>query len=273
MIVLERNIVCDDEQADLKLYLWENSEEYKNNETKPMMIICPGGGYSKLSDREGQAVALQYCAMGYHAAVLKYSLAPVHYPVQLHQLAAAVALCRENAEKWYIDPDRISVTGFSAGGNLVGMFGTCWHKPELASAIGKTPELIRPDALILCYAVLLAGERTHLGSWRNLLGENYESRWQELSPVNCVSEQTPPCFLWHTGEDATVPVDSSIEFACALHKHFVPFDLHIYQTGPHGMALCNQLTDSAKKPRVNEAAAQWITQAHLWLKQLWNLPY
>ena len=268
MKVLDRKIIQSGWMADLKIYLWEDSQEYQTGVTRPCILICPGGGYHFVSDRENQAVAMQYLAMGYHVAVLTYSVAPAMWPTALHQLAEAVALLREHSGEWFIDPDKIVVEGFSAGGHLAASLAVLWHRPEIAASIGRTPEQIRPNAMILCYAVLIYGEKTHRKSWQNLLGSD-EERKKRFSLEKLVTPQCPPCFLWHTGTDMTVPVENSLYFACALRENGVPFDLHIFERGRHGLSLANDLTAKSDLQK-NVCIERWMEQSHLWIKQLFE---
>ena len=262
-------IRTDGVEAALRLFLWENSLEYHQGRLRPVMIVCTGGAYKMLSDQENQPIVARFLAMGYHVASLHYALAPQHHwPVQLHELAESVAILRANSAQWCIDPEKIVVSGYSAGGHLAASLGVLWNAPWLSSDLGRTPEEIRPNAMLLAYPVLTAVNPYHRGSFRNLLGDGWEERLDEVSLEKHVTPDTPPAFLWHTGEDTAVPIEGTLAFALALRENGVPFDLHIYQKGRHSLSLATPLTDIGKPGYQNVCVAQWPEQARLWLMQL-----
>ena len=141
----------------LYTYLWDNSIELEDGRLRPLVLLCPGGGYEMTSDREAEAMALKFMTMGCHAAVLRYSVAPARYPEALLQLAQSVRLIRQHAKEWYVMEDAIVVQGSSAGGHLAGCLGVFWDREFLWGRLGCTREEIRPDRLILSYPVISAG--------------------------------------------------------------------------------------------------------------------
>ena len=153
------------------------------NRRRPAVIICPGGGYEHLSDREGEPVAMQLTAMGIHAFILKYSLAPDVFPAGLMELAETVSEIKAHADTWMIDPERILVCGFSAGGHLACSLGAFWNQEFLWKSLNKKPEEIRPDGMILCYPVITAGVDSHQGSFQNPAQPGFTgaSRWQSYT--------------------------------------------------------------------------------------------
>lgn len=236
---------------------------------RPLILVCPGGAYAYTSAREGEALAMQFLAMGYHAAVLKYSCAPAVYPTALTELASAMALIRQNAQEWHVDPDKIIVLGCSAGGHLVASLGTLWDENFLAEALeleGSDHALLRPDGMILCYPVITAGEFAHRGSFQNLLKEREAELAEYLSLENRVSEKTPPTFLWHTFTDESVPVENSLMFVSALRKAGVSTEFHMYPCGGHGLGLANRLTSNADGGAIQEECTSWISLAHTWIE-------
>lgn len=241
----------------LTTYLIDAAEGLLVNE-RPMVIICPGGGYNHLSVREGELLALQFLAMGCHAAVLRYSVSPAVYPTQLSELARAVALIRKNAEKWHIQKDKILIQGSSAGGHLAASFGCFWKKEFLVKEAHGNEELLRPDGLILSYPVITSGEFAHRGSFEMLLGDRYEELLEEMSLENQVNADTPKTFLWHTFEDATVPVENSLLFAQALRRKNIPVEFHLYPKGGHGLGLGNELTCSSTGKEIQPEVTTWI---------------
>lgn len=210
--------------------------------TGASIVICPGGGYGGLAGHEGEGYALWLNQQGITGFVLKYRLGSAGYrhPVMLQDAARAVRMVRHNAAQWKIDPKRIGIMGSSAGGHLASTLLTHFDAGDSAAVDPIDRESSRPDLGILCYAVISMGPNTHFGSRENLLGKNPSSELIDLlSNEKQVTANTPPCFIWHTWEDNVVKVENSMDFASALRKAGVPFDLHIYQKGGHGMGLGN----------------------------------
>ena len=203
-------------------------------------VIFPGGGYGGLAAHEGKGYADWLVTNGVSCFVVKYRLGSHGYrhPSMLQDAARAVRLVRSRAELWKIDPKRVGVIGSSAGGHLVATLATHFDsgKPDAADAVERQSS--RPDLAILCYPVITMGPNTHQGSKNNLLGKEPDPELvKNLSNETQVTKDTPPCFLWHTWEDKAVKVENSLEFATALQRVNVPFDLHIYQKGGHGLGL------------------------------------
>ena len=211
----------------------------KEQVTGAAIIVCPGGGYEHLSDFEGGPVADRLNAMGITAFVLKYRLGPrYHHPAPLEDAARAIRLVRARAAEWKIDPQRIGILGFSAGGHLASTIGTHFDggKPDSADPIERVSS--RPDVMILIYPVITMKALTHGGSRKNLLGPNAPPDLLALlSNEEHVTKETPPTFLVHTMTDTSVPVENSLAFVAALRRAGVPFELHLYERGPHGFAL------------------------------------
>lgn len=251
----------------LTTYLLDASEEIRLKE-RPMIIICPGGGYSRVSDREGEMLALQFMAAGCHAAVLRYSAFPATYPVQLLELAKAVALVRRNAGKWHVITDKILLQGSSAGGHLAASYGCFWKKDFLVEAEGGEEELLRPNALLLSYPVITSGEHAHRESFEMLLGDRYDELVEEMSLEKQVNKDTPKTFLWHTFEDPTVPVENSILFMQALRENEIPFECHIYPKGGHGLSLGNELTNGMSGTDIQAEVTTWIDLAKTFVENL-----
>lgn len=256
-----------EEKAQLYTYFQNDSAELKNSKMRPVVVVCPGGGYAFTSDREAEPIALQYLAMGYHAVVLRYSVAPVEYPVALLQLANTVKYLKDHAEEFHIDPDKVIVTGFSAGGHLAANFGVFWNKPFIQEALGVPAGYLRPAGMILNYAVITSGEKAHEGSFRNLLGDRYDMMKDELSLEKQVTEDTPPTFLWHTTTDTCVPVENSLLFYQALLEKNIPAEMHIYRVGGHGLSLANDQTQSPDGGAIQPECESWVKLAEIWMKQ------
>ena len=231
------------------------------NATGAAVVICPGGGYGMLAAHEGNDYAVWLNQLGLTAFVLKYRLGAHGYrhPIMLQDAARAVRLVRARAQEWKIDPQRVVLMGSSAGGHLASTLLTHFDAgdPNAKDVIERQSS--RPDLGILCYAVITMGPYTHQGSKVNLLGkEPGEELVKLLSNELQVATNTPPCFIWHTWEDKAVKVENSLQFAAALQRAGVPFDLHIYEKGRHGIGLAD------KPPFAN--AHPWSRDLVFWLK-------
>lgn len=228
--------------------------------TGASVVICPGGGYGGLAPHEGNDYALWLNDHGIAGFVLKYRLGSGGYrhPAMLNDAARAIRTVRARAGEWGVDPKRVGVMGSSAGGHLASTILTHFDggKADAADLIERQSS--RPNLGILCYAVITMGTYTHQGSKNNLLGSAPSPELVKLlSNELQVTAQTPPCFIWHSFEDTAVPVENSLDFAAALRKAGVPFDLHIYQKGRHGIGL------AAKPPFAN--AHPWAGDCLYWL--------
>jgi acetyl esterase/lipase len=255
----------------MSLYLPTNSNDIDPQRKRPTVIICPGGGYGKTSDREAEPIALKFIAEDFNAIIVRYSVAPARFPAQLLELAWSVAKVRENAEEWNVDPDKISVMGFSAGGHLAASYGNLWNKSFIKEYFGFKGEENRPNGMILCYPVITSGEKAHRGSFNNLLGEKAqdEELLTLLSAEKQVNDDTPPAFLWHTFEDDSVPVENSLMMAASLAEKKISTELHIFPHGWHGISLCNETVYHPDKYHGEFDENQiWINLAVRWLKNL-----
>jgi len=202
------------------------------------VIVCPGGGYSHLAAHEGAPIAEMFNRAGIAGFVLHYRLAPHRHPAPLCDLQRAIRLVRLHAKDWKIKPDCIAVLGFSAGGHLASTAVTHCDGGNAQAPDPVDRASCRPDAGILCYPVISFGAFGHHGSMVNLIGENPpEPLRMSLSNELQVTRKTPPCFLWHTANDGGVPVENSLQFASALSRCKVPYALHVFPTGGHGMGL------------------------------------
>jgi acetyl esterase/lipase len=213
------------------------------NATGAAMIICPGGGYQHLAPHEGNDYALWLNQHGVTCFVLKYRLGSHGYrhPAMLNDGARAVRWVRAHAGEFKVDPHRVGLMGSSAGGHLTATVLTHFDAGDPAAADPIERESSRPDLGVLCYAVITMGEFTHQGSRNNLLGTNPPPELvAQLSNELQVTTNTPPCFLWTTFEDTAVPMENTLQFAQALRKNHVPFALHVYEKGGHGMGLKDQ---------------------------------
>lgn len=254
-------------KARLTTYLISHSDEI-NIQKRPLIIVCPGGGYSFVSEREAEMLALQWTAYGYHAAVLYYSVEPAVYPTALLELATAVKMMKEHAKEWHIDSDKILIEGSSAGGHLAASYGMFWNRAFMAEKAGTASEMLRPAGMILNYPVITSGEYAHDDSFRSLLAENYEDMKAEMSLENQVSVDTPPAFIWHTNEDGLVPAENSLLLALAMRKQGIPVELHLYAKGGHGLSLADERTDGMDGWGKVKECQSWMTLADTWMKEV-----
>ncbi len=226
---------------------------------KSAVVVCPGGAYEFRAPHEGGEIAKWFNSIGITAFVLEYRVAPNMHPAPLADAMRAVKYVRHNAEEYGIDKNKIAIMGFSAGGHLASSLSVHYDKDIYEPTDAVDEESCKPDATILCYPVIDMGEYRHDGSRRNLLGENPPLEIKELmSTYKQVTKDTPPAFLWHTSCDAAVPVENSLMYANALSKVQVPFEMHIYPIGHHGLGLAPELSH----------VAHWNRSCYRWLRLL-----
>jgi acetyl esterase/lipase len=288
----------DRDDVTLHTYILHNSMEFQKDQQRPAVVICPGGGYLGTSDREAEPVALRFASLGYHTFVLRYTTyfkewvqdfnnppAPNEhsgYPQPLFDLAKAMLVIRENASEWLVDTNKIAVCGFSAGANLSASLGVQWNSSLLSEKFESDQELFKPNALILGYPLLdyqLMKEKVETEA--NELNKGFFQlankavfgvpnpsleQLQEVSPVNHVSSQTPPTFIWHTADDDLVYAENSLKFALELAKKKVPYELHVFESGVHGLSLCDETT-AGEPSHINHECKVWFDLADSWLKK------
>lgn len=253
----------------LEINLRYNMKEMnRENDKRPCIIICPGGGYGFCSERETEPIAVNFLSEGYNTFTIWYSVEPNRFPTQIREVAAVVELIHKNADKWNCDTSRIAIIGFSAGGHLAAHYSNAYNCHEVREVF---PESKGVNASILCYPVISADMSfTHAWSIKNLLG--HEPDAEEVEKFSCeklVNADTPPTFIWHTAEDTCVPVRNSLEYAKALSEYKIPFEMRIYPYGQHGLSTADSDTNSELSDgtaRVNE----WLTAVKSWLKLTFN---
>lgn len=220
---------------------------------RPIILICPGGGYNHVSEREGEMIALQYVAAGFHAACLKYSVAPARYPVALDEIGQAIEYLKSKACEYGIDTNKIILQGSSAGGHLSASYAI------FRGGI---------SGLILSYPVITSGEYAHRDSFESLLGDKYTELVESMSLEKADLSKCPPTFIWSTDEDTTVPCENTLLFCQALRKHHICFESHIYPVGRHGLALGTRITSSENDREVEEYVSDWIDHSIRFIKRI-----
>ena len=254
-----------DRNPNLTCYLPRNLAEMgREDEMRPCILICPGGGYAGCSEREAEPIALKFLNWGFNAFVLRYSCAPHRYPTQLREVAAAFEEIYSNANEWHCDLTKVGVIGFSAGGHLVAHYSNAYNNDAVREVF---PESKKPNFAILAYPVISADETfAHKGSFVNLLGEYPVG--DDVLKFSCeklVSADTPPTFLWHTTTDQVVPVKNCLSYATALADNNVPFSVHIYPYGVHGLSTVDHLTnDDDRLDAKTLLADSWLSEFKKW---------
>lgn len=228
--------------------------------TGAAIIICPGGAYRGLAKHEGEDYARFFASYGITSFVLKYRLGPEYgYKEITADVFRAVRLVRARAKEWNISKRSIGIIGSSAGGHLASTAMTHFDSGDSTASDPVERASSRPDFGVLCYPVISMGPISHEISREMFLGKNPGAALVRLySNELQVNKETPPCFIWHTVEDKSVSVENSLEFAKALQKNAVPFDLHLYEKGRHGLGIGD------KPPFAN--AHPWTKDLIVWLK-------
>ncbi len=237
-------------------YLLDDHDSLKAHKTRPVLVICPGGAYRFCSPREADAPALEFLALGWQVFVIEYTCQPKDMSNfrPLRELAELVRILRESAGDWHIERDKIAVMGFSAGGHLAASLGAFWNDPDIG-----LPASCHPNALVLCYPVVSTREFAHEESAENVSAGDQACR-DKLHLWERITADFPPTFLWHGGEDESVPPENSLNLAVELKKHGVPFEYHLFGSGRHGISTCTQEVESP-----DPVCREWVKLCQTWL--------
>lgn len=271
------------DNAYFDTYLLHNSNEYNIGKKRPLVIVCPGGGYAFTSDREAEVVALKFNSIGLNSVVLWYTTGDKVKNVPenaLLETAQTVKYIREHTEEWLIDEDNIIICGFSAGGHLALQMATRWNEAELSNKLKTTKDQLKVNLAIVGYPLVYkehAFPEGELGFAAGLIekpltaNERFfgidkptEEVISNMNILTHVDDDTPPTFIWHTTEDVLVDVNHSLKLGSLLRKQNIPFEMHIFEKGEHGLALGDRTT--ARKPsHFNNHVAKWFELCEGWL--------
>ena len=268
----------------LRTYLHENFE-FNPEKKRPLVLVIPGGGYNHVGIREREPVALKMLSLGFHSATLTYTVAPMKFPEALTDLADAIAFIRENASKWNVEPSKIILCGFSAGGHLAASLGCFWNSEFLKAYISHSQEKIRPNVLCLCYPVVTSDERyCHKESIENVIGSISEAESKKIcsflkksdmrdvvSIEKNISNDFPPTFIWHTIQDEAVPAKNTLLLADALYEKGIDCEYHLFNRGKHALALANEESAKADGSHIEKECSIWPELFKNWFDGLAGL--
>lgn len=254
------------ENVFLEIFVPEKNKGF----VRDAILVIPGGGYIGLcDDREGEPIALEFVQKGLAAFVLHYSVGEyAKFPRPLIEASLAMKHIKDNAEEYNINPDRVFVTGFSAGGHLTVSLGTMWHIKEIYDEIDMPFGYNKPLGILPIYPVVSANVPTHMRSFQNITGNENPTKEELLkySLDERVDEKSAPAFICHTSTDKVVSVFNSLCLANAYARQNIPFELHVFKEAPHGVALGNKITEYENSAWVNPSCEMWTTLAVMWMK-------
>lgn len=289
------NLYENRKDVTVKAYLLEDNVHLKEKQQLPAVIICPGGAYMYTSSREAEPIALRFNAMGYHAFVLDYSVygggtyppqidpsLPVReeslFPNAMKEIAMTFELIHQHADEWQVDIEKIGTIGFSAGGHNVAMYANSWNKAVIQDAVTLKGKALKPAFNIVGYPLTdfvyiseNMTDQTYSPEAKAILISCFGTidvtpeQLREYSPAHNVNTDTPPTFIWTTSEDTVVHPQDSLKLAIGLAHHQIPFEVHVFEKGPHGLSLANQLT-AKDESQINSVAAQWTQAVEKWLE-------
>ncbi|MFT3985706.1 MAG: alpha/beta hydrolase [Lachnospiraceae bacterium] len=284
---IRKYVLNEKYHTDITAYLQDNYRVDSKEMQYPAVLICPGGAFFSLSEREGAPVAAAFLNRGFQAFVLHYTIGNCNHKITniledaLTDCAMAVHTIKEHAKEFHIDSERILMLGFSAGAYLTAMYGNRWKEAWLTEKVGVQPKELKIRTAALCYPLCdyemmshyenQCSKETHellLKANLCLCGEQFppmETR-RKYSPLRYVCEDTVPTFLWHTSDDHVVPAENSLSYARQLSKFQIPYELHIFEHGVHGMSLALPHT-AAVEEEINDHCAAWFGLLMKWLEK------
>lgn len=299
MITEKIQLFKDNPYSNLLTYVLDAQISSKVRKKRPAIIICPGGSYLFTATKEGEPVAFRFLAKGYHTFVLRYRTyykervtdvnqtpsinETAHYPEHVYDLMESIRIIKENAEEWCIDTENIFVLGFSAGAHVAASLGVKWDDDELLKRFDNevNSTLFKPKGILLCYPLLnIQGLIDNLEKntdpiikqQANVINQAVfgipnptKAQIDNAKIINCLRDDMPPVFLWHTYDDQITSAKDSAELVSELIRHNVHCEFHMFAQGKHGMALCDE-TSSSTLSDINKECAEWVKLADNWMK-------
>lgn len=252
------------EQGYLTTYARPLHSEDIPGKKRPSMLVIAGGGYQIVSNREKECVALEFLRQGYNCFVLDYSVEPCSYPSQILEAALSMLYIRDTASQFATDENHVAAIGFSAGAHLTAMLSSISVNDDMRRLLGNRVDNAQPNAAVLCYGVLAYDNaNTHISTF-TIVSDGGKVELSKVDPISLVSSKTAPTFLWHTADDVVVPFTNSVKYALALKDNGVPFELHVFESGVHGLSIATEET-ACNADGVNVGAQQWVKLALNWL--------
>lgn len=240
---------------------------------RPAVLVIPGGGYTHIGIREGEPIAIKFMSKGFIPFVLEYSTKGSHYPTAQIEASLAMAFIRSQGKAYNANPCKVATIGFSAGAHLACSLSCIYDEKEVAAGLKEIKyfkengfDKIKADALILCYPVISSDKAIwHQGSFETLSNGDKQII-DRLSLEKRIGSNFPPTYIWHTASDESVPVENSLVLALALQKNNIPYELHIYEKGKHGLSLADK-TVLAEELDISGGVANWFNEAIAFLKE------
>lgn len=288
MIIEEIYLFEGISNATLTAYIQDSFQEYQSITERPAVILCPGGAFLGITEKEAEPVALQFIAEGYQVFLLRYSvgLEAARLPNPMIDAAKAISFVRENAKRWYINPNKIILTGFSTGGFVAAALGATWQEDYLSKALNVDNSILKPNALLLAYPILdmkLLQEQLKNKSqemqtliemmFQVIYGTQYPNQAQldEWKIRRRITASMPPTFLWSTTEDGIIGNSANLEFVQILNAINIPYEFHLFQLGPHGISLGDyRVGYSEKQVKSFGNSIKWIDMALNWISDLFG---
>ena len=271
---VERIALSEEENgAYLDIYVADPIKAF----TRKALLILPGGGYYRISERESEPIAQAFMPYGYNAFVLHYTVGKEsgkHFPAQLIEATLAIKHIKDHAEEYGIDPEELFVVGFSAGGHLAGTIGTLWKSEEVNAAVADMPYgYNKPKGVMLIYPMISPDYSNHekyIIAWEDLCNCKFsdKEKLHRASVERHVDADSVPAFIVQGFNDKTVDLRNSLALGNAYAEAGVPFELHIYPNAPHGFSLANAITANGKPKYELPAVAEWIRMAADWAEKL-----
>ena len=267
--------LSSDGRVNLRTYIHDNNNNNFQEKKRPALIILPGGAYSFLSNRESEPVAITFMKEGFNTFVLNYSVGDYsEYPNPLEEISKAIWIVRQHSDEWGIISGAIALMGFSAGAAIAAMAGTQWNTPGLADRLEIPQGMNKPNAVVFGYGASLTSTIMDDPTvFKPKLGKIATDRTPELDIVNYVGPHTPPFFIWHTRYDNHVPAINPLLLAEALQKYDLPYELHLFQTGQHGMSVSNNLSAYNEPGLRHPNVDMWVPLCTNWLYVIFNLSF